>query len=169
MQKYYRILGLCSIVTFYACSKDHEETPAPTAPEPDFTVGYYFANQGDASVETVWLQTRTYYPDKNAAGNHRLQFYDNTYPNITPFQQIAHVFTSPHMDKKLYPGCVTYMKVIIYFRKGVYTPFPATTTTVDQHRFRVFELPAKTVTPKANCTRSFNWPSDTLNYREVRW
>ncbi|WP_133274036.1 hypothetical protein [Hymenobacter radiodurans] len=171
MQKPYNILSLYIVLSFAACSKDNDDNPVPTKsePKPDFTVGYYFTNQGDSKVETVWLQTKTFYPGKNASESNRLQFYDNTYPNITPTQQIAHVFTEPHMDKKLYPGCTTYMTVVLRFRNRVYTPFPAAAVPADGHRFRVFELPADTVTAAANCTRSFNWPSDTLKYPEVRF
>jgi len=168
MHKY--LLPLVCAVLLAGCSKKDDPAPKPQ-PEPkkDFTVGYFFNNQNDSRLQTVWLQTLTFYPNKNGPGNNRLQVYDNTYPDITPSQRIAHVFTEAHMEKTLYPGCITYMKVILMFRTPVYTPYPAATPPANGHRFRVFELPPDTVTEAANCTREFNWPTDTLKYRELRY
>ncbi|MGI4874098.1 MAG: hypothetical protein ACRYFX_23305 [Janthinobacterium lividum] len=147
------------------CSKKHDEAPAPASK--DFTVGYYFTNEGDANLSTVSLVTRTFYPGKTSSGN-VLQMFDNIYQNITPTQKIAHLFTEPHMNKTLYPGCLTYMKVYLGFRNPVYTPYPASQPPQGGYLYRIFELPVDTVTAAANCTRSFNWPSDTLKYKEVR-
>ncbi|UOQ54767.1 hypothetical protein [Hymenobacter cellulosivorans] len=143
---------------------DKKETNPQPEPKKDFTVGYFFNNGGDARLKSVALNTRTLYPDKNGPGISQ-QTFNQVYSDISATERIAHVFTEPHMRKTLYPGCVTNMEVILYFRKPVYSPFDANGTRT----YRVFELPADTVTAEANCTRTFNWPADTLKYPELSW
>ena len=157
---YLLLLGIG--LAFTSCRK--EQVPQPI--KQDFTLGYYFINQGDARVETVWLQANTFYPNQNGPGNNSLNIYTNTYPNITPNQHLSHISTIA--EKTLYPGCITYMKVTIGFRTPGYTPFPAPVAPSEGYRIRVFELPPDTVTAAANCTRTFQWPADTLKYPEMR-
>jgi hypothetical protein len=152
-----------------SCQKDEAPQPDPVPVEKDFTVGYHFVNQGDARLETVWLQTKTFYPAKNGPGNNTLSIHDDTYPNTTSIQQVSHAASSETRLKTAYPGCITYMKVIIWFRTPGYTPFPSAVAPSGGYRTRVFELPPDTVTAAANCTRTFTWPADTLSYPEVRY
>jgi hypothetical protein len=152
-----------------SCQKDEAPHPASVPVQKDFTVGYNFINQGDAGLETVWLQTKTFYPDKNGLGNNALSIHDDTYPNITSTQHVSHAASSETRLKTAYPGCITYMKVIIRFRTPGYTPFPSAVAPSGGYRTRVFELLPDTVTAAANCTRTFTWPSDTLTYPEVRY
>ncbi|MCI1186839.1 hypothetical protein MON38_05365 [Hymenobacter sp. DH14] len=160
-RKYLPLLGIG--LALASCQKD--EVPAPV--NKDFTVGYHFINQGDARVETVWMRANTFYPDKYGPGNNAMNIYSDTYPNITPNQRLSHIAAT--LDKTLYPGCITYLKVTIGFRTPGYTPFPVAVAPSGGYRIRVFELPPDTVTAAANCTRTFQWPSDTLKYPEVRW
>jgi hypothetical protein len=77
-----------------SCQKDEAPQPQPVPVAKDFTVGYKFINQGDARLETVWLQTKTFYPNKNGSGNNTLSIHDNTYPHITSTQQVSHAASS---------------------------------------------------------------------------
>jgi hypothetical protein len=166
-QKYVSLLLIG--LALASCQKEEAPQPQPVPVAKDFTLGYQFINQGDARLETVWLQTKTFYPDKNGARNNTLSIHDDTYPNITATQHLTHAASSEARLKTAYPGCITYMKVIIRFRTPGYTPFPSTVAPSGGYRTRVFELPPDTVTAAANCTRTFTWPADTLTYPEVRY
>ena len=169
MQKNVFFIAILMIVA--SCHKADVEPANVEPPKKDFTVGYFFVNKGDGNIQNLNLQTRTFYPNVGGrAGYNSLQIFDKYYSPIGARDSIAHLFTEPHMVKTLYPGCITYMKVFIFFKTPVYVRYPSPNNPPQGgYRMRVFELPPDTVTAAANCTRSFHWPADTLRYKELPW
>ena len=164
------LLLLTSVFLLTGCRKDINE-PALT-PAKDFSLGYYFVNHGDGNIKTVYLDSKTFFPEKKGPGNNIQNNYYNTYENIGPNQTITHISDAAWMEKTLYPGCLTYMTVVIQFNHAVYTAFPATAPSSvppGGYQLRKFEMTVDTVTAAAKCERVFNWPADTLKYRELRY
>ena len=161
-----RAVFLVGIYSLLGCST--EKDPQPTVePSKDFELAYKFRNLGDANVEAVFLESWTYFPRVD-----RSYSYYSRYIDITPFQEIRHISKdSSYAKHHVYPGCATYMSVILQFRHSVYTAFPSSNPYFDKadYRRREFELPAHVVEKAADGTVVFNWPSDTLKYHEKRY
>lgn len=163
------LLTIGLAIALAGCQKTEVEPAEPA--KKDFTVGYFFINKGDGNIEKLDLITRTFYPNVGGrVGYNSLQIFDKGYSPIGANDSIAHLFTESHMKKTLYPGCLTYMKVFLWFKTPVYVRYPSPTNPPSGgYRMRVFEMPVDTVNEAANCTRSFHWPADTLRYKELPW
>jgi hypothetical protein len=164
-----KILSIGIAIALSGCHKAEVEPVEPA--KKDFTVGYFFINKGDSNIDKVSLQTETFYPNVDGrVGYNSQQTFSKLYESVGARDSIAHLFTGQYMKKTLYPGCITYMRVVLLFKTPVYVPYPYTTPANPPrggYRTRIFELPPDTVTAAANCTRTFRWPVDTLRYKEL--
>jgi hypothetical protein len=160
------LLPLAAGLALLSCKKDGPE-PGPT-PKPDLTAEYFFTNQGDANLETLGLESRTFWPNVCGTGCNTMHLFGKMYYNVTPTQRIRHV--SDELGRRdLAPGCLTQFEVRLVFRNPVYTPYTTAQPPASGYKVRLFVLPVDTIKDPTKGKYTFNWPADTLKYPEKRW
>ena len=119
--------------------------------------------------------TTTFYPGDSISRSgdtlSTIYWQGHTFHNVGTRDTIRH-----QVDKLGYRECTTYLKVVIHFKSRMFSQlwadrkyYSGDSTTLGMISGRSYISDTTTINSAADRIMTFNWPSDTLNYKEIIW
>src|SRR5688572_4343149 len=156
------------VLILASCSKEEAEIkPVEEIKNAEkFTVKYLFVNQGDGNVKSVALYTGTYFPKENESS-----LFSQVYNEIKANDTIVKAIEGPYAYEA-YLGCTTHMKVSVRFKNPRFSKFPDWEFQQSGKQLaydRLFYIPLDTIKTSKDAIVTFQWPADTLRFKEINY
>ena len=162
------LYSICLVLILASCSKKEDEIkPIEESVNAEkFTVKYSFINQGDPNIKAVVLYTGTYFPKED-----QTSLFSQVYTGITANDTVVKAIEGAYAYKG-YSGCTTHMKVSVRFEKPRFSEFPdwEFQQTGKQLAYdRLFYIPLDTIKTSQDAIVTFQWPADTIRFKEINY